>query len=1013
MNDWELLQDWAGNRSDAAFAELVRRHLNLVYAAARRQVIDSELARDVSQAVFLALAHKAGSLPRNVILGGWLIRTTRFVATRALRTEYRRQRRETAATLMDSLTSAVPTIPEHWSEVEPQLDAALAGLSNGDRDLVVLRFFERKSMAEVGRQLGIGEDTAKKRVSRAVERLRVMLTKRGVVLTLAGLTLLLSQLPTAAAPVGFADTITATATTQTAPGPVTLLTQAALRDWFLVSLRCLLPWAAAVTVCLSLATAQWLSAASRTNPRGLVVETNRPSVGVVASPTTPIPPAIEAAQPEPPGKVVASKILLSVRTIDGSRPLAAKLRVVRFAPHGLIGATDTTTDLNGIAEIPITEPDIWLVSVWVSAAGHVPVVCRWNRHEFVQPVLLQTCRLEPGHVLGGVVVDERQNSVEGATVEIAYQAQNRLDRQEIAFNPLLSGVKTDAAGRFMFDQVPANFENDGGKFVVKHPNYLWHRVPLNSSADVRTNHVVTLSGGAMISGLITDQNGNPIANAEIRQDNQVASAHPVEFAKTDSTGAFVLGRFRPGPLPIEVSAENHEARRQTIEVSRTDQHLTLALSASSSDNAPVRKDESPPTVRITGTVVDDESGEAIPSFTVRFGEPRSSVTGLIGEGHDGRFDWPVSLWNFRSFSLEFEALGYAVASSDLRGAEQAEQQFAIRLQRSSEVSGRVVYPDGKPATGAFVILNLFEDSYWLYSGKPNGGMHCPRTTTDVQGRFALKMHPLAVRLLVVAEEGCSQWIVDQPRQDTLVLQPWGTIEGVVMLQGKPAANETVVLWPGPALEAGGVSGIEQQQTVVTDAEGHFRFERVAASPVRVDHVKRRPDGSTTTAHRQRIEALPGQTVQVQLGGTGSTIIGRLELSQPIPDFDWQTAPQYLIAKMDFPPLPQSGPPGTRAHIAYMNEQVRRNDLRLPLGLPLAPDGRFRIEDVPAGDYQLLVKVLPPPTGSVPKDDHERLRALSRRMLPHLIMGGLTNEVIVPIESDGPIDLGTLVVPVRQ
>lgn len=1010
MNDWELLQDWAGHRSDAAFAELVRRYLDLVYAAARRQVADPELARDVSQAVFLALAQKAGSLSRQVILGGWLLRTTRFVATRAQRAEQRRQHRETAAALMDSLTSDSPATPDQWTEVEPQLDAALAALSTGDRDLVALRYFERKSMAEVGTRLGIGEDTAKKRVSRALERLRRQFTKCGMILTVSGLAVLLTQLPTNAAPAGLATAITTAVTTQTVPAPVALLSQAALRCWFIAGLRRVLPWAAVLVACLLLTTSQWISTANQPTSVALV-ETNSPPASEVSpatvATTSPIAPTI------PPAAVGASKILLSVRSADANTPLTAKLGIVRFAPHGLIGREGLTTDHNGIAEIPVTEPNIWFVSVWVSAVGYVPVELKWNRHEFVRPVLLQTCRLEPGLPLGGIVIDESGRIVEGAAIEVHYESQNSRDRERIAFSPRLTGVKTDAAGRFSLSQLPVNIEAHGATFVVKHPDYAWQRVPLKSSADARTNYVVTLSAGAMLSGTVTDQNGNPIADAEIGHDSRMPSVSPTESAKTGPAGEFTLGRFRPGTLPIEVSADGYESKRQTIEVSRTNQHVAFTLSASSGDNSSAPKDEIPPTLRITGSVVDDKSGEPIPSFTVRFREPGSSVTGLAGDGYDGRFDWPVHLREIPRFSLEFEASGYAVGVSDLRPTSNGEERFAMRLQRSPEIGGTAVYPDGRPVEGAVVVLNQFENSSWLFDGKLDGGQPTPRTTTDARGHFALKMHPLATRLLIVADGGCSQWTVGQPWQDTLVLQPWGAIEGTVMLQGKPAANETVILWPGVAVEPGGVSGIEQQQTVVTDAEGHFRFERVAASPVRVERVRKRADGSMSTTHRQRLEVQPGKTHQVQLGGTGNTIVGRLELSHPVPGFDWQTDPQYLTAMMDFPPLPQSGPPGTRAHFAYMNEQVRRSELKLRLALALSPDGRFRIEDVPPGEYQLAIRIFTPPTESPAVDPHEQMRVRARRMGRNSGLGGLTNEVTVPINGNDTLDLGTLRVPVRQ
>src|ERR1017187_1341172 len=100
MDDWELLQLFAKNRSETAFAELVRRHLNWVYSLARRHVGDAHLAEDVAQSVFVLLARKAASLRRGTVLSGWLFRTTRYVASCAMRTEYRRKAREQAAVAM-------------------------------------------------------------------------------------------------------------------------------------------------------------------------------------------------------------------------------------------------------------------------------------------------------------------------------------------------------------------------------------------------------------------------------------------------------------------------------------------------------------------------------------------------------------------------------------------------------------------------------------------------------------------------------------------------------------------------------------------------------------------------------------------------------------------------------------------------------------------------------------------------------------------------------------------------
>jgi len=160
MNDRDLLQAYAVDHSERAFDLLVERYLDLVYSAAVRQVRDAHLAEEVCQAVFVILARKAGKLPRAVMLAGWLFRTTRFVAARAVRTEERRRGREREAAQMQIDTGSEP----NWSDVEPLLDEAITVLPKKDRDAVLLRYFQRRSLREVGKELGTSEDGARKRV---------------------------------------------------------------------------------------------------------------------------------------------------------------------------------------------------------------------------------------------------------------------------------------------------------------------------------------------------------------------------------------------------------------------------------------------------------------------------------------------------------------------------------------------------------------------------------------------------------------------------------------------------------------------------------------------------------------------------------------------------------------------------------------------------------------------------------------------------------------------------------
>lgn len=212
-NDMALVRDYAASRSEAAFAALVSRHVNFVYSTALRQVNDPHLAQEVTQAVFVILAQKAGKLSGRVILTGWLFKTARYAALAQIRAEAKRRRRELEANVQADMRTDFQSsaADEQWNAMAPLLDEALAGLRDKDRQAVLLRFFENKSLVDVGSALNAGEDTARKRVSRALEKLRKFFTKRGVVLTTAIIAGAISANAVQAAPAGLATTITATA----------------------------------------------------------------------------------------------------------------------------------------------------------------------------------------------------------------------------------------------------------------------------------------------------------------------------------------------------------------------------------------------------------------------------------------------------------------------------------------------------------------------------------------------------------------------------------------------------------------------------------------------------------------------------------------------------------------------------------------------------------------------------------------------------------------------------------
>ncbi|HWA87323.1 MAG TPA: sigma-70 family RNA polymerase sigma factor, partial [Opitutus sp.] len=190
-DDVELLRQFARDRSESAFTELVRRKAALVYSAALRQVEgDVLLAQDVSQSVFIDLARKAAELTSRPVLTSWLYTSTRFAALKARRAEERRRRREQDAHAMEAIANESPT-PADWEKLRPLLDSAICNLAEHDRAPILMRYFENQPFAEMGRKLGVGESSARMRAERAIEKLRVALVQRGVTSTGAALALAL------------------------------------------------------------------------------------------------------------------------------------------------------------------------------------------------------------------------------------------------------------------------------------------------------------------------------------------------------------------------------------------------------------------------------------------------------------------------------------------------------------------------------------------------------------------------------------------------------------------------------------------------------------------------------------------------------------------------------------------------------------------------------------------------------------------------------------------------------
>lgn len=211
-DDAELLRRYAEEKSEEAFGELVRRRVDFVYGAALRQVRgNTAMAQDVTQAVFTDLARKASVLSRHAVVVGWLHTATRFAATKAFRTEVRRVARESEARVFMNEAAEETGSGVEWERLQPVFDTVLGALKERERAAILLRFFERNSLAEVGRKLSLTETAARSCVDRALEKMRSLLERRGVTSTTAALGVALANQASVAAPAGLAASVSGAA----------------------------------------------------------------------------------------------------------------------------------------------------------------------------------------------------------------------------------------------------------------------------------------------------------------------------------------------------------------------------------------------------------------------------------------------------------------------------------------------------------------------------------------------------------------------------------------------------------------------------------------------------------------------------------------------------------------------------------------------------------------------------------------------------------------------------------
>jgi protocatechuate 3,4-dioxygenase beta subunit len=496
-----------------------------------------------------------------------------------------------------------------------------------------------------------------------------------------------------------------------------------------------------------------------------------------------------------------------------------------------------------------------------------------------------------------------------------------------------------------------------------------------------------LEPGHSLRGKVVDVRGKPVPGAMVAAETW-REHRSLDFrVDTGNDGRFAW-RSAPGDAVIYAVGKTGFMfrRRQVLTPSDEEQIVTLD-----------------PELVISGRVTDASTGRPVPTFRVVQGlmfsnNPRMSwmVQDAV-EFTDGRYTIKHSE-AYAGYAVRVEAAGFKPAESRVFKPTEGATSFDFALSHAGAedlLTGVVLLPDGRPAAGAEVALAtpdhplLFESEFCRF-GRGNGMSF---VKTDSEGRFSFNLPGGPYRLAVMSDYGFAESTPEEhEKSETLTLEAWGKIKGEARIGREPAANQPISVSrrnerPTPPGEVHAFYNLETR----TDAQGRFVFERVIPGATEVARVVVTEFGNGMQQHmgcwQEPLDVAPGQTVEIRIGGKGRQVVGRIALkAPPRVHVDWRQNRPVTIAKVQ----PRELIPG------FFGQDLRQNDR---FAASVDKNGRFQVEDVPPGHYELNVTIDAPPAADRPGP----IRELGRLRLPVNVPEGKDSE---------PVDLGEIAAEVK-